>query len=617
MVRILDLLHNSGFVSFRFFLSRFSTSNCRSNINFRIWPLQFESKYARGLFLFLLFLHSATVAAATVSVSAEIQQSGAYEQQPLKGTITVTHSKDDAVDTESFQLEKKKLAVDFVKDVRISPTDPTVLSIYSFQISGQPAGLYALSPVSVHVGSGEYKSFLSSYTVQAKTSSQQVPAHVEAKTISSEDEIKATLRIEAFVDGKSSLFPGQHTKFVYRYYFHGNIGLTEENLPLHDAEGFVKIGEKEITDTSEGNVSINQIVQEVESVKPGSYSFGPSVVEGHAYKNDAQGHPVYTSSKLTSEAPAVVVTVLPFPEKNKPASFNGAVGNYTFKTELVSPSSVEVGNEISLALLISGKGNLKGVPTPDLCCQPGFSGFFKQSDLPPNEDVSQGLKKSEVKLRVLTDQIKEIPSVEFSFFDPDASDYVILHSQPIPIKVTAAAPTPLPAMNNSIPKRSPEKNHEKISNAVSPIEIESIVPLQTADLYNKPFGTWWTFAIVPIALALLLYQSQYKKFLDWRRSQFLKERSDVLFAEAFAVEGKCDFRLLKRALILALVESGNISLEMANEESLPSDGVAGKVKTLLSLLEEKRFGGEGDLQLNDVRVQAEKIMKEVMHANGI
>ncbi|MEI8366581.1 MAG: hypothetical protein WCF65_09225 [Parachlamydiaceae bacterium] len=576
------------------------------------------------VFWFVIFMAICTVAsAADVKVFAEIQQNGAYEQQPLKGMVTVTHEKNDPVDVNSFRLEKEKLDVDFVKDVQISPPNPTVLSIYSFQIPGQPAGLYALPAVTVRVGSKEYRSYLSSYSVMARPNAQQTPAPLTSQPLPSSlsssppsvNSRNVSLRLEAGINGPTTIYPGQRTQFQYHYYFEGNIGLTVEKLPLLDAEGFIKIGEKEIKDSSEGSTSISSISQEVEAVKPGTYSFGPSAIEGYAYKNDAGGNPVYTSSKLTSEVPAVTVTVLPFPEKDKPASFNGAVGKFTFQTDLVSSSDVDVGDDLSLAMLISGKGNIKGVPIPDLCCQPGFSGFFKQSDLPPVEEVSEGTKKAVVKLRVLTDQVEAIPSAEFSSFDPDLSQYVVLHSNSIPIKVKPMTPASVSSpLGKSQPKRI-EKPVERTRSIPAPIEIESIIPLKAGDLYNRPFGTWWVMAVVPIAVALLLYQEYLRNFLAWRRSQQQMETSDVLFKQAFSVPGKCDFDQLRRSLILALVESKQIPSATTEQTSLPEQGVSGEVKILLSMFDEKRFAGKDDLKVNEVRSQVRALLDKIRRSH--
>jgi len=77
-------------------------------------------------------------------VTAEIDDNQGFENQPLSGTISITHNKNDTVDLKSFRLEKEPLSVDFVKDVQFDPSQPLILSIYKFQMSGKPQGLYLL-----------------------------------------------------------------------------------------------------------------------------------------------------------------------------------------------------------------------------------------------------------------------------------------------------------------------------------------------------------------------------------------------------------------------------------------------------------------------------------------
>src|ERR1700683_1728533 len=85
---------------------------------------------------FLLFALEET------QVSAEIEGNEGIENQPLKGTITITHNQNDKVVLNSYVLEKKPLKLELVKEVQIIPNNPLTLSIYSFQIPGKPAGLY-------------------------------------------------------------------------------------------------------------------------------------------------------------------------------------------------------------------------------------------------------------------------------------------------------------------------------------------------------------------------------------------------------------------------------------------------------------------------------------------
>lgn len=555
---------------------------------------------------FLLFSFAVTLYAQNIHITAEIDLE-AYENEPLKGTISITHQQQDKVDTNSFSLNKKTLSVELVKEVQIAPNNPLILSLYRFQIPAQPQGLYALPPISVRVGGKTYQSSMSSYTVQPRNdSSSPLPVSPPAApTIHSPSPPPSTeptppiLRLEAKVTGSDSLYPGQHTTLTYIYYFSGNIALTTETLPLLDAKGLVKIGEKEIKDSTQGNISIREISQRVEANKPGTYTFGPSLIEGHAYTETIPGQPVYSSEKLSAKAPPIVITVKPFPKEKQPASFNGAVGNYTFETVLLSPETVTEGDEMSLALKISGTGNLKNIQPPDLCCQPGYSGFFRLSDLPPSEEIAGDTKTIVVKLKPLNTLIQSLPSIEFSFFNPKTAAYTTRHSKPIPIHVNPGKNTSAAAETLPTPPPSATKSTVIPNTTPKPIEIETIYSLSSTDLYNKLFGTWWALAIIPLGIGLLIYQHHLQQYLEWKKSQIPPVTSRTLFQKAFSKEkqGKCNFTALEQALRLALVEAGFLPTP---NDPLPSDGLGGEVKNFWTTLEEKRFGGKGKITIEEI-----------------
>jgi len=577
---------------------------------------------ALHVWLLLCFL-AFPIDAQSVQVSAEIETES-YENEPLKGNISITHEKGEKVETSSFSLGKKPLPVELVKEVQIAPTNPLVLSIYRFHLPAQPQGLYALPAISVRVGEKLYQSPMSSYTVQPQAASSAAktpftpappspPASSSANTSRTASPLTGeppspVLRLEARVSGSDSLYPGQRTTLTYIYYFRGDIALTKEVLPLLDAEGFIKIGEKEIKDSIQGTLSISEISQQIEAVKPGTYTFGPSLIEGRAYTEDIPNHPVYAADKLSAEAPPVKVTVKPFPKENQPASFNGAVGHYTFAASLVSPSSITEGEEMSLALKISGKGNLKNVKAPDLCCQPGYSGFFRLSDLPPSEEIEGDTKTILVKLQPLNPFIEALPSVEFSFFDPDTAGYITRHSEPIPIHVAPSKNVPSANQRGTTPQKPSDKTSPPPSASPKPIEIETIFPLSKSDLYNKWFGTWWALAILPAGIGLLLYQYNLQKYLEWKKSQIPPVTSHSLFQEAFATPGKCNFTALEHSLRLALVETG---LLPSADDPLPQEGLPGEVKNFWAMLEEKRFGGKEGVPLEEVRRLSEALLNKI------
>lgn len=578
----------------------------------------------------MLLCHSSY--AQEASVSAEVNVDGAFADQPLKGTVTVTHDKSMRIDNTSFRIDKDSLPVKFVREIKISPNDPLVLSIYNFTLPGKSEGLYALPSISVKVEDATVQSTMSSYVVNPKPPSSvpstvpdrspapdQPPPQQTAPDLNLEP-VKPSLRLEASIEGKKSLYPGQRTKLVYRYYFSGDIALTKEKLPLLDAEGFIKIGEKEIVDSSDGAISIRTISQVIEAVKPGKFTFEESVIEGRSYQEDVLGNPLYKSDEtFSSKAGSIAITVLPFPLKNKPASFNGAVGQFTFATTLASSPEMMLGDEFSLALEITGEGNLKNIRIPDLCCQPGFSGFFRLNDLPPTESIKEKAKTITAKLRPLNPLIKTIPSIEFSFFDPSIAEYTVLRSEEIPIFIKPN-PQYLRGLNKdaalvSLDQKTENSKIEQPTSTPPAIDLKNgIMPLRACDLYNKLFGNWWSLMILPLGFLLFVFQKHLKEYLVWKRGLVRKWTSEELFLQAISEikQGKVDFNLLNQSFKLELFEMGILSSVDIPDNQLPEDGPGKQVKDLFNSFDEQRFSGRGSYEPEDVYRLSRELMDKIL-----
>lgn len=584
--------------------------------------------------IFILMLHLAFAThlhgeVGNVSVASSIDEYEAIENQALKGTIAVTHDKKGKVDTNTFLLDQKPLKVDFVKDVTISTNPPLVISYYSFQIPTQPAGLYILPEVSVKVDGKAYTSVMSSYQVQApkeggapipKTpppaqpaAQPSMPAPGPAARNATPTPSNPILRLEAGVEGPKPLYPGQKTRFVYQYIYNTNIDLVTEVLPLLDAVGFIKDGDKENKDFAQDGVTVSEVSQKVIAVKPGEYVFGPSSIEGYAYTTDSRGKHVYTSSKLTSEVPKVSVSVVPFPEQGKPASFNGAIGDFTFKVALLSSPKMAVGNEITLSIDISGKGDLTTLKLPEICCQPGISGFFRMSDLPPVGTIQGDVKNFVVHMRPLNANIKEIPSYEFSFFNPEKGTYQIAHSEPIPIEVQAvkSGAIEIPKVSGSTP--TGKKTGPVEAYRTKPIEIQGAFKLASSDLYNRMFGTWWSLAMIPFGVALLIYQRSLKDYLELIRSRSLRKTDEDLLTEALQQpRGSSQyFEMMNRALRQGLADAGFLQGLDSSNERFTDHPIAKEVRQFLIEVEENRFSGKQEIDYDKLEGGAKSLLKKI------
>lgn len=548
----------------------------------------------------LLFMVS--VFAQEVVVTSEIDGIGTVGA-PLKGTVMVTHDKSAKVDVHSFMLGKEPLEAKYLRDVQIAPNSPLIISIYSFTLVPKKAGLKELPEVSVKVEGKEYRSFASTYRVE------------EAGEALQSSKSSIILQIRPLIIGNTSLYPGQRIKVGYRYTFNYSQDLKEEYLPLLDAKGFKKIGGIKSEKKLSGKLVNLDVLQEIEAVKPGVFTFEPAKIKGRAWRKGKWGAKDFAKRDSFAQSKPATIDVLPFPQKGKPGSFNGAIGkNLSFKVSLLTSNHVTVGDKIRLELSFSGAGELASLPLPELCCQPGMSGFFRLSDLPAQESLQDGTKSFIVEMRPLNDKAKEIPSLEFSYFNPEEKRYYTKKSVPIPIVIT-----PLEKNNKETElnvskefKEAPEGALEK-KTKLGAIEIEGNFKLANKDLRNLPFGAPWVLYLIPFGIGSLLLQNHFRSYLLQRQGLKKKKTSNDLFQEAqkIGAEHERFFQLLHEAFILRLYEIGEIDRESLSTDLLPDEGISGRVKSLLKEIEEMRFSQKREEIESNLLQKINNLFKEI------
>lgn len=131
----------------------------------------------------------------------------------------------------------------------------------------------------------------------------------------------------------------------------------------------------------------------------------------------------------------VKVDVLPLPENNKPDSFKGAVGKFSFSAEL-DKSKVKTNEPVNLKLIIKGTGNLSLLQIPEFETPAGFEKYEPKisEQINRNNKVS-GYKIIEYLLIPRISGTREIKPIYFSYFDPELKKYVELKSNPFYLKI--------------------------------------------------------------------------------------------------------------------------------------------------------------------------------------
>jgi hypothetical protein len=157
-------------------------------------------------------------------------------------------------------------------------------------------------------------------------------------------------------------------------------------------------------------------------------------------------YPTRTGSRnLRAHATVEPTEVLPVPMEGRPPSFAGAVGLLAIDVA-ASPTSVRVGDPIEMTIDIYGDGPIETLPPPLLNANAALNEGFRLPGEQLAGEMQDARRRFKLTIRAKRDDVTEIPSIEYPYFDPDAERFVIARSKPIPLTVAPAAEVSAPEM---------------------------------------------------------------------------------------------------------------------------------------------------------------------------
>lgn len=147
------------------------------------------------------------------------------------------------------------------------------------------------------------------------------------------------------------------------------------------------------------------------------------------------GFPEVKETSRTISSPAVTVNVNELPA-NAPASFNGAVGNFTMDSE-VPQGSIYVNSPVTYKIKVSGTGNFPLVQAPKVEMPSSFEQY--NSKMTENTDVVPGglagSRQFEYPFIARAEGDYRVDPVQFSYFNPQSGEYVTLSSRELHLEV--------------------------------------------------------------------------------------------------------------------------------------------------------------------------------------
>lgn len=245
--------------------------------------------------------------------------------------------------------------------------------------------------------------------------------------------------------------------------------------------------------------------------------------------------------ELITETPALKINVLELPQKNKPETFNGAVGQFTIHAQLAN-SEFAADESGVLKLELKGSGNIPMVNAPTVTWPKGVEAFEPKvtEEVDKLSSPINGIKVFDIPFTAVKGAYK-IPPVVFSFFDVVTKTYQTIKTDSLVFNVKEALQKKSNALQTPGRKteRAPtlNKNHLLIAGVVfisvlglfllflrkkkkpEPI-IESpaaIIPVQPAE----------DFIAVAVQAKDSLHQKQFYPLLMDGLQQFMIDRFDL------------------------------------------------------------------------------------------
>jgi hypothetical protein len=247
---------------------------------------------------------------------------------------------------------------------------------------------------------------------------------------------------------KTKVYVGEVFPVEIQLFYTGGQDLQ---VPQLDSDGFVlgKSAQPQQTRTRANNVIYNLVTfsMSASAARTGKLNFGPAHCKLTLHipqkERDFFG-PIVVRQPVTLATEPIEIEVLPLPSQNVPADFSGTVGDFTM-TASASPTNVMVGDPITLKMQLSGKGSLDALTLPQRDWR-DFRAYPATSTIQPTDALGiTGTKAFEQVVIPQNADIKEVPSISFSYFDPEKQSYRTLRHPAIALSVrpsNAAQPQP-------------------------------------------------------------------------------------------------------------------------------------------------------------------------------
>lgn len=567
----------------------------------------------------ILVLLVSQAAFAQVQIKAQSSRPSAAVGEPFEVTFTIEGAASGVPTPQPNKLTNLNLVGGPSTSTQTSIVNGRVSAQKSFTyfFSGNAPGLATIGPVEIVLKGKRYAS--NPITISITAASER------AKTSGNKEEVFAQV-----IPDRREAYVGEQIVLTYKLYFSTNI-FAPEIKELPKATGFWT----EEFDLPDQLVPRDEVVdgQSYKSIvfrkialfatTSGELNVDPltAVVQVERRQSSKKGRDPFFDDPFFSfgrRREAVEVSTKPLklsikslPETGKPVG-EIAVGKFTASAR-VDKQQVEANDAVTLTIQLRGSGNVKTLPAPAIDFPPDFETFEpKTSDqIKRGPDRITGSKTFEIVLIPRAAGTQIIPSINYSFFNPETQSYEVASTAPITIGVARGSGR---ESAGSLPFEA-KREVKTVGQDIAYVKTEPGSLITIGELPHQQTTFWMMLSGPWVLLAgmavMIRKREQVGKTLPARRRRALRRaRAGLLDVEAAATKGNLAeaTRLLTLAVQEVIIEWTGLSASTHTSSDWEAEWIVrgmshdhwSVLKSALELSDRSRFAG-GQQSTQDVK----------------
>lgn len=408
----------------------------------------------------------------------------------------------------------------------------------------------------------------------------------------------------------SEISPYAGQQFTYTFRFYRAVPIQGIKFQAPEFTGFSTQAVEDERSYRKVINGLEHVVTEVYYIltplKQGRFTIDPAVVQVGVVRRDRRrsrspfddffNRGVVEPRML--ETQPLEISVRPLPPLPPGREFSGLVGQFTMATELES-NELQVGDSVTLATTIEGKGNIMDLQSPHLKLPDAFKAYTDNPEEKTRTDRNGSSGKKVFRTALVPIQPGEfmLPPVELVYFDVAAEEYRILQNKVPAIRVVTAdkaqggplaiTPGPLPQFKKKV--------------AFTGRDI--LPPKESLSAIQSSAGVTWPIFLFSIAGPAMIFGlvvlAQRLKRPDTSAGALMKAKARQALKDAAASTGDEFITKLYRAVTAAIfAAAGRTGEALTWKEAKAlllsknfSEEDAADAAKLLSQIESSKFSG--------------------------